>query len=349
MKKIFLFILLCGCTTISENRVYKYYEYQIDKMPFMAEIPVGSDSKYEFRKVSGSLILDRKICPRKVNGKNKTIKTFPASYGIAPGLFNIDGDPLDLLVIGNEKFYQRYEGDKNVPISYVRPIGIVKMEECNHVPCDEWEQDWKVLAVDVNDQKFRKVNDIKDLSSQRKEKISDFFSNYKGNYIRNGKEYPKTRVAGFLGKSEASKFIKSFILKSNKEDQNNKINFCTDYFNKILTKIKNNALGNVSDSNFVMCSDNVWSYNILGEQIKNKAYMQYSAKQILEYKLKIKIGMKNSLSVLQKRRENGEKSYRFVAYDVPRPGTKNPIFEWVKVLNRNEGCSSDFPAQHYEK
>lgn len=78
-----------------------------DELYFVAEIAEGSTGKFELRTATGQLFLDRVLCPRKVLGTDREVHAFPLSYGITPARFNVDGDPLDLIVAGSGDFYRQ--------------------------------------------------------------------------------------------------------------------------------------------------------------------------------------------------------------------------------------------------
>ena len=74
---------------------------------FVAEIPRGEVRKFEMRTATGQVIVDRTLCPRLVPGTQRRVDAVPATYGFSAGRFNVDGDPLDLLVLGREDLYRR--------------------------------------------------------------------------------------------------------------------------------------------------------------------------------------------------------------------------------------------------
>ncbi len=61
--------------------------------PAIIEIPKGSTNKYELDKETGLLRLDRVLY---------SAVYYPADYGFIPRTFCDDGDPLDVLVLGQE-------------------------------------------------------------------------------------------------------------------------------------------------------------------------------------------------------------------------------------------------------
>src|SRR5579871_5765657 len=61
--------------------------------PVVVEVPMGSKNKYELDKETGFLRLDRVLY---------SAVHYPANYGFIPRTFCDDGDPLDVLVLGQE-------------------------------------------------------------------------------------------------------------------------------------------------------------------------------------------------------------------------------------------------------
>src|SRR5262245_41045683 len=64
--------------------------------PAVIEIPKGSTNKYELDKDTGLLRLDRVLY---------SAVHYPADYGFIPRTFCDDGDPLDVLVLGQEPVF----------------------------------------------------------------------------------------------------------------------------------------------------------------------------------------------------------------------------------------------------
>src|ERR1043165_7670242 len=91
------------------------------------EIPKGSKVKYELDKDTGMLKVDRVLF---------SAVHYPANYGFLPRTYCDDGDPLDVLVLGQEPV---------VPLCILRAraIGVLTMS-------DEKGQDDKIIAVHVD-------------------------------------------------------------------------------------------------------------------------------------------------------------------------------------------------------
>jgi len=120
------------------------------------EIPKGSKVKYELDKPSGMLRVDRILYSSVI---------YPANYGFLPRTYCDDGDPLDVLVLGNEPV---------VPLTIIqaRAIGVMQM-------VDEGQADDKLIAVHVNDPAFSSYTDVSQLPSHMFREIQRFFVDYK--------------------------------------------------------------------------------------------------------------------------------------------------------------------------
>jgi len=120
------------------------------------EIPKGSKVKYELDKPSGMLRVDRILYSSVI---------YPANYGFLPRSYCDDGDPLDVLVLGNEPV---------VPLTIIRAraIGVMRME-------DEGHADDKIIAVHVHDPAFLNYTDISQLPAHMFREIQRFFMDYK--------------------------------------------------------------------------------------------------------------------------------------------------------------------------
>ena len=123
------------------------------------EIPMGgAPVKYELDKKSGALYVNRFL---------HTAMTYPANYGFVPHTLSEDGDPIDVLVVGQ------------VPVAVAsvirsRPIGVIIME-------DEAGIDEKILAVPVDELHpyYMNITSWRQLPSVYCDQITHFFSHYK--------------------------------------------------------------------------------------------------------------------------------------------------------------------------
>lgn len=120
------------------------------------EIPKGSKVKYELDKPTGLLRVDRILYSSVI---------YPANYGFLPRSYCDDGDPLDVLVLGNEPV-------QPLSIMVARAIGVMGM-------ADEGREDTKIIAVHVHDPAFQEYTDISQLPHHTLTEISRFFQDYK--------------------------------------------------------------------------------------------------------------------------------------------------------------------------
>jgi len=120
------------------------------------EIPKGSKMKYELDKDTGLLRVDRIL---------HSAVHYPANYGFLPRTYCDDGDPLDVLVLGQEPV---------VPLCVMRAraIGVLGMS-------DEKGRDDKVIAVHVDDPEYEPYRDIAELPRHRLKELERFFLDYK--------------------------------------------------------------------------------------------------------------------------------------------------------------------------
>jgi inorganic pyrophosphatase len=124
--------------------------------PVVIEISKGSKNKYELDKETGLLKLDRVLY---------SAVYYPADYGFIPRTFCDDGDPLDVLVLGQEPV---------TPLTLVeaRAIGVMRMR-------DEKGIDDKIVAVSVRDPTFADYTDKDQLPNHVLVQVRRFFEDYK--------------------------------------------------------------------------------------------------------------------------------------------------------------------------
>ena len=123
------------------------------------EVPVGGEPiKYEIDKASGAMFVDRFLY---------TSMRYPCNYGFVPHTLSLDGDPIDVMVVGQRAL---------VPgaVVRVRPIGVLLME-------DDGGQDEKILAVPHQKltRYYEKVHTYTDLPEILVDRIIHFFTHYK--------------------------------------------------------------------------------------------------------------------------------------------------------------------------
>lgn len=123
------------------------------------EVPMGADPvKYEIDKDSGAIMVDRFL---------HTAMHYPCNYGFIPHTLADDGDPVDVLVVGNRPLLPGC-------VLPVRPIGVLRME-------DDGGQDEKILAVPQSrlHPYYEAVEKHTDLPPILIEQIQHFFEHYK--------------------------------------------------------------------------------------------------------------------------------------------------------------------------
>jgi inorganic pyrophosphatase len=138
-----------------------------DEINVVVEIPRGSNIKYEIDDETGALFVDRKLF---------TAMFYPCNYGFVPQTKEKDGDPVDVLVLGN---------DPVVPSSVIRanPVGVL-------ITADEEGEDSKIVAVPIPkvDPSFSDVKDIETVPQYIRDQIKHFFEHYKelekGKYVK---------------------------------------------------------------------------------------------------------------------------------------------------------------------
>ncbi|MGH2770733.1 MAG: inorganic diphosphatase [Actinomycetota bacterium] len=126
------------------------------EIEIIVEIPKGSRNKYEADHATGAIWLDRMLF---------TATQYPADYGFVPNTLAEDGDPLDVLVLLDERTFPGCH-------IHARPVGVFWMR-------DEKGPDAKVLCVPSTDPRVTHINDIQDLPPFLLDEIGHFFDVYK--------------------------------------------------------------------------------------------------------------------------------------------------------------------------
>ncbi len=125
-------------------------------LPVIIEIPSGSKNKYELDKATGILKLDRVLY---------SSVHYPANYGFIPRSYCDDGDPLDVLVLGQEPVHP-------LTMVFARPIGVMHMR-------DQGRADDKILAVNANDPSVSHIHELAEAPPHTMLEIHRFFLDYK--------------------------------------------------------------------------------------------------------------------------------------------------------------------------
>ena len=163
---------------ISLDRIKK------DNFIAVVEISKGGKNKYELDKETGMLRLDRVLY---------TATHYPANYGFIPKTYAEDDDPLDVLVLCQEKII-------SLTLVECYPIGVIRM-------IDGDEQDEKIIAVAKKDPFLNCYTDVSELPSHISAEIKHFFEVYKQ------LEGKTTTVDRMLGREEAEKIIEKCMAK----------------------------------------------------------------------------------------------------------------------------------------
>jgi inorganic pyrophosphatase len=142
--------------------------------PVYIEIPKGSKVKYELDKATGLLRVDRVLY---------SAVHYPANYGFVPRTYCADGDPIDVLVLGQEEVVPQV-------LLRARAIGAMSMR-------DDKGQDDKLIAVHLDDPEYLGYRSIEELPPHRLRELQRFFLDYKT------LENKEVVVEGFLGPSQA--------------------------------------------------------------------------------------------------------------------------------------------------
>lgn len=146
------------------------------------EIPQGGHPvKYELDKDSGAMYVDRFL---------HTSMIYPGNYGFIPHTLSDDGDPCDVLVVGQLPVMSG-------AVIRCRPIGALLMK-------DESGFDEKILAVPADDLHgfYEKVQSFSDLPEIMLQQIGHFFEHYKD--LENGKW---VSIVKWVGAEEAQQII----------------------------------------------------------------------------------------------------------------------------------------------
>lgn len=152
----------------------------------VVEVPLGGEPiKYEIDKASGAMFVDRFLY---------TSMRYPCNYGFIPHTLSLDGDPIDVMVVGNRAL---------VPGCVVRakPVGVLLME-------DDKGPDEKILAVPhvALTRYYEKVHCYTDLPDILVERIVHFFERYKD--LEPNKW---VKIEGLKGASHAKELIEQAV------------------------------------------------------------------------------------------------------------------------------------------
>ena len=120
------------------------------------EIPNEGINKYEYDKELHVFRLDRNLY---------SPVHYPGDYGFIPSTLSDDGDPLDVLVLGQEQVYP-------LTIVAARGVGVMRMR-------DEKGIDDKVICVPLHDPYWNQYEELHELPLILRQEIEQFFTIYK--------------------------------------------------------------------------------------------------------------------------------------------------------------------------
>ena len=160
-----------------------------EEINMLVETPMGSINKFEFHTNTGLLKLDRVLFEK---------LPYPIEYGAIPQTWDEDEDLLDVMCILT---YPTFPGC----LISVRPIGVMLFN-------DSGEKDDKILAVPVDDIRYKHVKSITDLTEHQKDEIGFFFERYKDLQFKyKGQTDKKVVVEGWGEKDKAFEIIEEAV------------------------------------------------------------------------------------------------------------------------------------------
>ena len=162
----------------------------------LIEIPKGSRNKYEYDFELKKIRFDRMLFSSMM---------YPADYGFIPETLALDGDPLDVLVLGGEPTFP-------MCVVEVKPIGVFHM-------ADEKGPDEKVICVPVSDPIWNTLNDLSDMNPHQIKEIEHFFPVYKD------LEKKRVDVGGWGNADEAYDIVDKCIDRYESSDDKKNGNF----------------------------------------------------------------------------------------------------------------------------
>ncbi|MBU6214301.1 inorganic diphosphatase [Patescibacteria group bacterium] len=145
-----------------------------EEMNVIVEINKGSHNKYEIDKKNGLIALDRVAY---------TGQDFPFDYGFVPQTLWDDGDALDVVLLTT---YPLLPGI----LVRARPVALMNM-------IDSGDVDDKIIAVPIDDPRWKEVKDLSDINKHTLKEIEHFYATYKK--LQN----KEVSVTGFKGRAEA--------------------------------------------------------------------------------------------------------------------------------------------------
>jgi len=184
-QMIFFEIYAVFAEVILFLRSYKITIYMTNNdksVDVLIEIPKGSRNKYEYDFKLHKIRFDRMLFSSMM---------YPGDYGFIPETLALDGDPLDVLVLGAQPTFP-------MCVMEVKPVGVFHMT-------DEKGPDEKIICVPISDPIWNKLNDLSDINSHSLKEIEHFFQVYKD------LEEKKVDVGGWGDAKEAYEILHESI------------------------------------------------------------------------------------------------------------------------------------------
>lgn len=151
-----------------------------DIVTAVVEIPLDGVNKYEYDKTLQVFRLDRNL---------HSPVHYPGDYGFISQTLAEDGDPLDILVLGDAPTFPSC-------VFAARPVGLFEM-------LDQGVPDEKILAYATGNPRFNSIQNYKDVPQHILLEIEHFFSIYKD------LEHKRTQVLGWKDRETAHEVIRS--------------------------------------------------------------------------------------------------------------------------------------------
>ena len=179
---------------LTHNDTVNAGENAPEEINVIIEIPKGSSIKYELDTTNGLIFVDRILL---------SAMYYPCNYGSIPKTKEEDGDPVDVLVLGN---------DPIIPMAVIRarPVGVLLTE-------DEKGHDSKIVAAPLNriDPSFSAIKEVDDIPEYLRNQITHFFEHYKeleqGKYVKiigwKGREIAKKQISEAINKFKSPDLV----------------------------------------------------------------------------------------------------------------------------------------------
>jgi inorganic pyrophosphatase len=151
-----------------------------DIVTAIIEIPQGGVNKYEYDRALHVFRLDRNL---------HSPMHYPGDYGFIPQTIAEDGDPLDILILGDSPAFTGC-------MLNARPIGLFEM-------LDQGVPDEKVVAYATGNPRFSDIDSYTQVQKHVLREIEHFFSTYKD------LEGKRTKVLGWKDRDVAQEAIRS--------------------------------------------------------------------------------------------------------------------------------------------